>query len=300
MLTYKEIFDLRVKLSIGEITLENAKESYWKDYKVGKRSWHTKDWEERRNLVIKENCEICTSKEKLTLQHFSHPKKYFEFEREITRKYSQNFNDEIDFFDKERLREYISKKYTYEPVPLCPKCEKRKPNKRTTKAPQYFCTNCREEFDEPIHKSTEELIDLFYENELSLLVRDKCFVTNDGWNNKHNFKYMKYLMNRDLVKTTNFELIEKEAFLLYLDDSIKYLSFSDTITACKKCAFFYDLHNMDLCPNCKKYYKGVQYSTCIQCLPDIDRIAALEKIEFGKHMRSIDEGLDIQNSDDIV
>ena len=87
--------------------------------------------------------------------------------------------------------------------------------------------------------------------------------------------------------------IEKEAFLLYLNDNIKYLSFEDTITACKKCAFNYDLNNMELCPKCKKYYKGVQYPTCIQCLPEDKRKAALEKIESGKAWREIHEDLGI-------
>lgn len=62
-------------------------------------------------------------------------------------------------------------------------------------------------------------------------------------------------------------MIGKEALLLYLDNNIKYLSFEDTITACKKCASNSDLNNMELCPKCKEHYKGVQYPTCIQCLP---------------------------------
>jgi len=46
MLTYNELIELREKLANGEIVLELAKELFWKDYKAGKRAWHTKDWKE--------------------------------------------------------------------------------------------------------------------------------------------------------------------------------------------------------------------------------------------------------------
>jgi len=44
---------------------------------------------------------------------------------------------------------------------------------------------------------------------------------------------------------------------------------------------------MELCPECKKYYKGLQYPTCIQCLPEEKRKAVLESIEFGKEWREM-------------
>ena len=81
--------------------------------------------------------------------------------------------------------------------------------------------------------------------------------------------------------------------MLCLDENIKYLSFEDTMTTCKKCAFNYDLNRMELCPKCKEYYKGIHYPTCIQCLPEDRRKAALEKIEFGKAMRAMHEELGI-------
>ena len=83
MLTYKELIELREKLNKGEITLDFAKEIFWKDNKKGKLAWHTKDWEERRKEFIKDSCEICGSQDTLTIQHLSHPKKYYDFEREV-------------------------------------------------------------------------------------------------------------------------------------------------------------------------------------------------------------------------
>ncbi len=179
------------------------------------------------------------------------------------------------------------------PIPLCPNCNWSNPYERVKKIPKYRCLVCRHEFDNPLHKSFDELISTFYENEEATEVRDKCFVSKNEWRNKCNLSNIRYWLQRELVKNKDAETIEKEAFLLYLDDSIKYLSFENTITACRKCAYSFDIKGMELCPKCNVYYKGIQYSTCIQCLPEENRKAALERIEFGKGWQTMHEDLEI-------
>jgi hypothetical protein len=293
MLTYNERIELREKLANGEISLEFAKELYWKDYKEGQRSWHTRDWKERRAKILKEKCEICDSTDTLTIQHLSHPQKYSDYEREITRKYTQIFKETNSDIDKSQLKNHIVKNYDYIAVPLCPNCGDNRPNKRVRKLPQYRCAVCKHEFDKPIYKSLDELITIFYKDEEALDIRDKCFVSKDKWKNNHNLSNIKYWFQREKAKTKDEEIIGKEAFLLYLTDDIKYLSFEDTITACKRCAANYDLKNMELCPKCKKHYKGIQYPTCIPCLPEDKRKATLEMIEFGKEWHAIHKELGI-------
>lgn len=293
MLTYNERIELREKLANGEISLELAKELYWKDYQDGHRSWQTKDWKERRTKILKEKCEICNSTDTLTIQHLSHPKKYSDYEREITRKHTEIFKETNSDIDKSEFKEHILKHYDYIAVPLCPNCGDNRPNKRARKLPQYRCAECRHEFDEPVYKSLDELIITFYTDEEALDVRDKCFVSKDKWRNKHNLSNIKYWFQRKIAKTKDEEIIGKEAFLLYLADDIKYLSFENTITACKRCASNYDLKNMELCSKCKEHYKGIQYPTCIQCLPEDKRESALEMIEFGKKWHAIERELGI-------
>jgi len=293
MLTYKELIELREKLYKGEITQDIAKEIYWKDFKEGKRAWHTKDWQERRKEVIKDKCEICGSKETLTLQHRSHPKKYHDYQREVSKEYAENYINSNTTIDKLEFSKHILKNFDYVPVPLCPNCNGRYPNKRMRKKPQYLCTECRLEFDEPKYKTIEELIEIFYLDENIADVRDKCFISKNKWKNKQNLSQVRYWLQREKAKIKFIDEIEKEAFLLYLDDNIKYLSFEDTITACKKCAFNYDINNLELCPKCKEYYKGIQYPTCIQCLPEDKRKLALEKIEFGKEWHAMYQELGI-------
>jgi hypothetical protein len=293
MLSYKELIELRDKLVNNEIGLELAKAQCWKDFKEGQRSWHKNDWKERRSDFIKDKCEICGSKETLTLQHLSHPRKYAEYLNEITRAYAKDYINTNPDIDKSELNVHILKNYEYVPIPLCPNCKGRNPNKRTRKSPQYLCTECRHEFDETIYKSVDELISTFYENKEATEVRDKCFISKDKWRNKHNLSDVRYWLQREKAKNKDVEFIEKTAFLHYLNDNIKYLSFEDTITACKKCASNFDLYSMELCPKCKEYYKGVQYPSCIQCLPEEKRKEMLEKIESIKEFRAMEKELGI-------
>lgn len=293
MLTYNELIELRDKLIKNEIGIELAKEQYWKDFKEGQRSWHSKDWKERRLKIIKEKCQICNSKETLTLQHLSHPKKYNEYLREITRNYTNQYINSNSEIDKTEFRNHVLSDYEYIPIPLCPNCNSKNPSERVRKMPKYRCTDCKHEFDEANYRSASELISIFFEDEDAYEVRDKCFVSKDKWKNRHNLSNIKYWFQRNKAKDKDVEFIEKKAFLLYLNDNIKYLSFEDTITACRKCASNYDLHRMELCPKCKEFYKGIQYPTCIQCLPEEKRKEVEEQIEFGKQWREMEKRLGI-------
>lgn len=293
MLTYKEIIELKEKLVNGEIAIEPAKELFWNDFKEGQRSWHTKDWKERRSKFIKDKCEICSSKETLTLQHRSHPKKYSEFLRDVTRAYTNEYINNNSEIEKSRFRDHVLKNYEYVPIALCSNCMGKNPSERVRKTPKYRCADCKHEFDEAIYRSVIELISIFYEDKDAYEVRDKCFISKDKYRNNHNLSNIKYWFQRELAKNKDSETIEKEAFLLLLNDNIKYLSFEDSITACKKCAFNYDINKMELCPKCNEYYKGIQYPTCIQCLPEEKRKAALESFEFGEKLKEMHKKLGI-------
>ncbi|WP_177733457.1 hypothetical protein [Flavobacterium inviolabile] len=287
MLIYSELIELRYKLENGEIRLELAKAQFWGDFKEGQRSWNTKDWQERRPQFLKDKCEICSSNETLTIQHLSHPKKYSEYLREVAREYTKKHINNNPEINESEFTDYVLKNHDYVPVPLCPNCNSKNPSERVRKIPKYRCADCKHEFDEALYRSINELVSIFYKNEEAYEIQDKCFVSKDRWRNKNNLKSVRYWQQRVHTKDKDAETIEKEAFLKYLNDNIKYLSFEDTITACRKCAYNFDIKKMELCPKCKQYYKGLQYPTCIQCLPEDKRKAALESIEFGKEWQEM-------------
>jgi hypothetical protein len=293
MLTYQEQIELREKVANDEIAIELAKEIYWKDFKEGNRAWHTEDWKERRSKFIKDKCEICGRNEGLTLQHLSHPKKYYEYEKDVTIKYTEAFNQSDTIIEKSELAKHIRKNFHYEPILLCPNCESKNPSRRMKKTPKYICKSCSLEFDSPAKRMASDLISTFYENQDSKEVRDRCFVSKDKWRNKQNISEIRYWLQREKTKIKSKDIIEKESFLLYLDDNIKYLSFEETITACKRCAFNFDINNLELCPNCKEFYKGIHYPICIHCLPEDKRKIALEKVEFGRGWRDMEKELGI-------
>jgi len=293
MLTYNELIELRDKLVNGEIQLEFAKAQYWNDSKEGQRSWYTKDWKERRSKFIKDKCEICNSTETLTIQHHSHPRKYSDYLREITRGYTKDYIDINQEISKSDFTDYVQKRYDYDPVPLCSNCNNKNPSVRVRKTPKYRCADCKHEFDEAIFRSANELISIFFENEDAYEVQDKCFVSKDKWKNRNNLSNIRYWLQRERAKNKDAEQIEKEAFLLHVNDCIKYLSFEDAITACRKCAYNFDIKKMELCPQCKQHYKQLQYPTCIDCLPEEKRKAALESIQFGKEWHEMHKRLGI-------
>jgi hypothetical protein len=195
MLTFNEQLALRDKLTNGEISLELAKELFWKDFKEGERAWHSPDWKERRIKIIKDKCQICGSREVLTIQHLSHPRKYYEYERDVTREHTQSIVDSNNAVDKSELSNYIKENYDYNPVLLCPNCKSKEINKRVRKLPQYLCKECKQEFDEPVFRLSNELIELFYENEDAYVLRDKCFVTKDKWKSQLNLSNVKYWLH---------------------------------------------------------------------------------------------------------
>src|SRR5688572_24075344 len=147
MLTYSEVIALRDKLVNGEIGLESAQEAYWKDYKEGQKSWDTKDWKERRSKIIKDKCEICGDKETLTLQHGSHPGKFAEYSRDVTRAYAEKYISTNPGINKYEFSNYVLNKYDYVAVAFCPNCNSSNPSGRVRKKPEYRCASCKHEFD---------------------------------------------------------------------------------------------------------------------------------------------------------
>jgi len=300
-MTYTETIELREKLYKDEITPDKAKELYFTDIKDGKRSWHTKDWQERAKDLKKDKCEQCGSTGILVLQHSFHPDKYNKYYLDAYMHYQEIFiNENPSITDglvsKEDILNYIeiTPRDTYS---MCPKCFGSFYKRR--KEPHLVCSRCRNEFEEPISKLLPEYIDdLYNEVDLSTLERPGNAPGNRKVHHIMLYSEIKEKISKQKVKELlkskyQFE-IDKKAMLDYLDAGIKYLSFEGTKTLCKKCAFNQDLNGKDLCPVCKKNYKKVQYPTCVDCMPEGERKTQIkEYIEFCKEMRDFHKSLGI-------
>ena len=294
MLTLDEIIAMRDRVIKGDLSIEQAKVLCWIDKKEGNRSWYTKDWKDRRAKMLNDHCEICgRDNDIMIMQHYSHPKKYTLYQTEIANEFTKKHLDSTPETTITDFTSHLLKEYEYHPIPLCPKCNARKPNKRIRKIPQFLCTDCGNEFEQTTNRSVSDMVSILYQNNEAPETRDKCFATKDEWSNNHSLLDVRYWFQRKKIEAANLDLIERKAFLLYLGDIIKYLSFVDTVTACKKCASYFDLYKLELCPICRLNYKGIDYPSCILCLPEGERKIVLEKIEFGRAMREIEKNLGI-------
>ncbi|MCL1817792.1 MAG: hypothetical protein FWG35_02595 [Spirochaetaceae bacterium] len=294
MMTYTETIDLREKLEKDKLSPDEAKEIYFAD--INTRSWHTKDWQERRKWATKDKCEQCGSIEVLTLQHSSHPSKYKEYYFDAYKHFYSVFIEENSsnlnvLITKKEIEDYIDNA-PRETFTMCPQCGWN--YRLRMKKPQLVCTRCKYEFDEPARKPLPEYIDNLY-NDSFMPIMDKP-ATAPG---NRKIKYiMLYSEIRDkiiqqkiklMVKDEHQRAIDKKAMIDYLDAQIKYLSFEGTKTLCKKCAFNQDMNGKDLCPACRKNYKSMKYETCVDCLPDGERKNQIkEYYEFVKMMNKIE------------
>jgi len=294
-MTYEEIIKLKEKVSNDEISYKDAKEIYFKDIE---RSWHTKDWKERRDVIIKDKCEQCGSTETLTLQHFSHPRKYDEIQRATFQQYYDKFsieneNNKETLISKDDILNYIENA-PHEIKLVCPVCSGNFYTRR--KAPIHVCNRCRHEFDEPVSKEMPEYVDDFI-----LTGEEKYRIAKLKKSSIIFYSDLLPSIIGSMVRKKYLKEIEKMTMLNYLDENIKYLSFENTKTFCKKCAFNYDKREMDLCPKCKLNYKKIQYETCVDCLPEgelKDRIREKqaeynEMKEFRKSMNEMEHELGI-------
>ncbi|OYD42853.1 hypothetical protein ACF3OC_11910 [Sphingobacterium cellulitidis] len=291
MLSLQQFKDLKEDLVNNKKSIEEISTILVQNSNTKNRSWHTKDWKERRQLVIKNYCEICNSKDNLTLQHRSHPQKFYNHKNEQINSNIENW--EVLEINKEDFIIYIKNTFDYKPEPICPDCNSWSPRIRLKLLPKYVCTCCKHAFNEPIYKSLEELIEQYYNENYSTFLDKKCFTTKDKYANPYHLRGIEYRYKKQLYTTSKCDEIDKEATLKFIEDNIKYLSFEDTITACRRCAYYWDIKSMDLCPKCNHSYKSFQYETCINCLPEERKLKVLEQINFNKEMSEIHKDLGI-------
>jgi hypothetical protein len=300
-MTYKEIIDLRQKLEKAEISAMEAKEIYFANTDMDKKSWYTQDWKDRRNLIIKDKCEQCGGTDTLTLQHLSHPKKYDQYYLDAYNYFNNIFIEETTvnldtLTTKNDIENYINNT-PREIFNMCPKCGG---SYHLVKSRQKLvCNRCKYEFDEATSKLLPDYIDDIYGDcDVSQINRPK----NAPGNRK--VKHVMFFSEiRDKIINQKIKQMMKEKYQLkidgkaiadYLDAQIKYLSFEDAITLCKKCAFSQDINGKDLCPVCKKNYKKIQYETCIDCMPDGERKNKIkEQLAFYKKMHDMHKNLGI-------
>jgi hypothetical protein len=296
MITLEEIIVLKQNLEKDLITTDKAKEIYFSNLDIDKKAWHTKEWKERRKYVIKDKCEKCGGTEILTLLNLSKPEKYDKYYL-----YSYNYFKDIfdtknninfeDLITKNDIINYINIT-PRETFSMCPKCSGGYKLVKSRK--KLVCNRCKYEFDEPMNKLLPEYIDdLFCDFDLST-IEGKPGNAPGNRKIKHImfYSYVRIKLAKykyyEIFKEKYQSKIDKKAMIDYLNANIEYLSLENTKTLCKKCSFSEKINGRDLCPVCQKKYKKLEYDTCVECIPDVDkRNRIIENLNFYKEMRNM-------------
>lgn len=90
------------------------------------KPWHTKEWRELRNKLLKESCTQCGSDKKpLVLQHTWHPRKLSEIIKNVKREYNTDLPDD-EYIFKKALSEAFTEHDRYltcdDTTTFCRKC----------------------------------------------------------------------------------------------------------------------------------------------------------------------------------
>lgn len=129
--------------------------------------WRTKEWREKRALLLKgKKCKWCGSTKDLCPHH---PRRYLSHKA-------------IYKIESDKLLKKLIKQGVYKPLSqtACPNCRSFSIYSRKTKIPKYRCIKCKSEFDKPIELSTgwlskEDFADfhLRYKEEIKKIVKAK-------------------------------------------------------------------------------------------------------------------------------
>jgi len=211
-----------------------------------KKPYHTKEWKEQRDKIIKDSCEQCGSNEVLTLQHLWRPQKYADFVRKQMDELIsiEHKKGKLNVSDQE-VEEYIEK--YGEMKESCPKCENVTLTRRKTNPELPFkCNRCRKEFKEPVIKKHVKGVRTKLQLKDKLRSKKLSEINNKIWEQKQ-------------------DEIRKNALIKTIQEHIKYMSLEGTATFCKKCAFLMDKRGLILCKACKKEYHPLYKECCADC-----------------------------------
>lgn len=205
----------------GDINWQQALEAVTADKR---KPWQTKEWHQKRDELLKANCEQCGSPEPpLVLHHLVQPRKFEQIKSILY----------IFMYDEYRQQHPISYSEP-EPVnrPACPKCLSTAIYPRKNGEYKWKCNGksgiriCGHQFNEPAI--------------VQALTPEQKRVRSQETR-------LLYEQLRAEFREKYFDVIATEAVLISIDEHSRYMSCVDTRTFCKKCAFLWDKQNLMLC-----------------------------------------------------
>ena len=203
-----------------------------------KKSWSTKEWKEKRKAKLKSYCEKCGSTTPpLIIQHTWHPTPLTQLFYEARNEYIPQW-----ILWKETHPINVDTLFMIPDADGCPKCGSTTIRFRK-KAMTWICVSkplgvtCGYEFETPIR-----------------------VVSNDAIRKLQNSAFQK---SRD--EFYDEYGIGKKVIVKAIEQHLRYTSFVNTKTLCKRCAFVEDRTDLILCSICHKYYHSKKVDRCSHC-----------------------------------
>ena len=217
------------------------------DYKVAfstlkslPKPWTTKEWKNKRDNIIKNECAVCNSnKGPFVLQHTKQPQEFPKLYDEIAQKELMASIPDYEKVHSEKIEDAINYEIqtNFEMRDSCPNCKVVNIRIRKTMTPKYVCVN-NHSFELPLilkyyRKSQTTNLEIVRKKGLEILP-----------------EIIAYKMRREFSEKNDLA-IGKKALLISLSESLEYWSFDNTKTACKKCSYLEDQYRI--------YTKNIPY-----------------------------------------
>ena len=235
-----EIQAIEKALLDDEIDWETAISAI-KEFRSKRKSWQSEEWAQERSKLLLDKCQQCHSIEQpLVLQHLWHPMSFGQTLRRVTGPDAWlNFKHWYVFSFAKDLLEVRN---------LCPDCESLNVHQLKTR-PIWRCYHCNGSFESPAQASVFSAEGKKKISKRKAELGQKEFEL-DRW------QHFKRMYGPAYGKTT---------VLMQIELSRRYLSFSDTVTFCKKCAFLWDEKGVRLCVRCGENWHSRLYNECKKC-----------------------------------
>jgi hypothetical protein len=199
------------------------------------KPWHKPSWRKKREEFIKgKSCEWCSSKGTLVIHHNEHfydNEQYPQIAFDYFMRYIKDPSNKDEYGE---LRKRAESQTVLRYVKACPKCGSSGINSRKTKTPEYRCTKCTHEFNNPMKKVHRKTL---------TEIRKRVF---------------------KLFMDTHREDIDDIFEENKTQSDSSYLAFENVTILCKRCHMAVE-KGLVLCQKCKKRYHKPTFEMCKTC-----------------------------------
>ncbi|OKQ18295.1 hypothetical protein H058_00835 [Vibrio antiquarius] len=240
------IVDIRENLHTDKITWREALQALQEATKKTK-PWHRKEWKLERDSLIANSCTQCGAHgdtQPMVLQHLRHPRTIDVIFNQLASPELEKNAVERDAYIKELLEN--SDELNHFPIGEregCPKCESTNVRFRKTRN-EWDCLSKKSRGGRVVWRCGNSF-------ETPLMLREPTP------EQKRQISAISGALKKQAYEKYNTLAIResygKEAVLESIKDTERYLSFKDTTTYCKKCAYLMDVKGLIYCPEKQDY-----------------------------------------------